>query len=311
MNYEDELQKRDIEMTFYYSNNEKNALILCPFHNDVNPSLSVNLQRGQFHCFACGESGPFYKLIAQLDDVPEKEAKKLLKEEETVQLTINRIESSLNSIAEEEQSIDFYSLKSFHKYFIDATVNDSSKNYLLRRKIKLKTAKKFDLRFSTFGRWRNRIIIPIYTADGKLLSWAGRSIVPTHRKTLKKRSARSALYGLYELLPKKSNAVVIVEGEFDAMYLQQCGVPAVARMGTMSLTSKQRSLLVKYFNEIVLSYDADSAGYKAMRRDYVTLSQITVTTIIVLPRGKDPNELSSAEVAKLYKNYLMRRRSDD
>lgn len=33
------------------------ALGLCPFHDDHNPSLSVNFQTGGFNCFACGASG--------------------------------------------------------------------------------------------------------------------------------------------------------------------------------------------------------------------------------------------------------------
>jgi hypothetical protein len=30
---------------------------LCPFHKDSNPSLSLDLRRGLFHCFTCGTSG--------------------------------------------------------------------------------------------------------------------------------------------------------------------------------------------------------------------------------------------------------------
>lgn len=34
---------------------------LCPFHPDRNPSLSVNVQSGNFHCFACGAGGDLVK----------------------------------------------------------------------------------------------------------------------------------------------------------------------------------------------------------------------------------------------------------
>lgn len=35
----------------------KQATALCPFHNDRNPSFSVNLKTGAFLCFACGARG--------------------------------------------------------------------------------------------------------------------------------------------------------------------------------------------------------------------------------------------------------------
>ena len=33
------------------------AMGLCPFHEDHEPSFSVNLRTGLFKCLACGESG--------------------------------------------------------------------------------------------------------------------------------------------------------------------------------------------------------------------------------------------------------------
>ncbi|MDW8295233.1 MAG: AAA family ATPase, partial [Aquificaceae bacterium] len=38
------------------------AWMLCPFHEDTNPSLKVNLRKGYFHCVACGETGSVAKL---------------------------------------------------------------------------------------------------------------------------------------------------------------------------------------------------------------------------------------------------------
>jgi DNA primase len=41
-------------------------LAVCPFHADSNPSLSVNLKHGGFHCFACGERGDLISFHAKL-----------------------------------------------------------------------------------------------------------------------------------------------------------------------------------------------------------------------------------------------------
>lgn len=38
------------------------ALVCCPFHQDENPSLSVNLTAGLFNCFSCGAKGNGFDL---------------------------------------------------------------------------------------------------------------------------------------------------------------------------------------------------------------------------------------------------------
>jgi hypothetical protein len=38
----------------------KNAKVLCPFHDDHDPSLSINLSTGQFFCHGCKEGGDIF-----------------------------------------------------------------------------------------------------------------------------------------------------------------------------------------------------------------------------------------------------------
>ena len=45
------------------SGNQLNGL--CPFHDDRESSFSVNLQTGQYTCFACGASGNFTTFWAE------------------------------------------------------------------------------------------------------------------------------------------------------------------------------------------------------------------------------------------------------
>jgi DNA primase catalytic core len=47
---------------------------LCPFHADKNPSLSVNEEKGLFHCFACGASGDVIRFVELIEQVNFKEA---------------------------------------------------------------------------------------------------------------------------------------------------------------------------------------------------------------------------------------------
>jgi len=42
----------------------REGLVRCPFHDDRTPSLSVDLDRGVFHCFGCGEGGGRHRFAA-------------------------------------------------------------------------------------------------------------------------------------------------------------------------------------------------------------------------------------------------------
>ena len=53
---------------------------LCPFHDDKNPSLSVNQEKGLYNCFGCGESGDVFDLVCGVKGVGFTEALAFLKE---------------------------------------------------------------------------------------------------------------------------------------------------------------------------------------------------------------------------------------
>jgi CHC2 zinc finger len=50
----------------------------CPFHDDTHPSLSVNEEKGLFHCFGCGESGDVIRFVELIEQTDFKGALKIL-----------------------------------------------------------------------------------------------------------------------------------------------------------------------------------------------------------------------------------------
>lgn len=50
-------------------NGSPNAMGLCPFHDDHNPSFSVNTETGLFNCFSCGEKGDIFTFYMKLHGV--------------------------------------------------------------------------------------------------------------------------------------------------------------------------------------------------------------------------------------------------
>jgi 5S rRNA maturation endonuclease (ribonuclease M5) len=45
------------------------AMVLCPFHEDRTPSLSINLENGQFHCFGCEAEGDIFSFYGKLHNM--------------------------------------------------------------------------------------------------------------------------------------------------------------------------------------------------------------------------------------------------
>jgi DNA primase len=288
-------------------------MLNCPFHDDNNPSCGVWKDSGYFLCFGCGARGSFTELIAELDGVSFDEAHRSLRSEDNV----STIESKIRRFLDEDvDALKFFNLKSFLKVYPKLKEGDPGWQYLLGRGITPESIHRFRMREGT-KRYHGRVVLPIFTPEGKLLSYVGRAINPDVRpKTIKSRSPHRTFYGIFEILrdsrvEPKSLSMVIVEGEFDAVYLQQFGIPAVSNMGTTPMTPYKIRILRRYAKRAVLSFDGDDAGYHAMYGDgekrrcgiVHELRKHLPVTVVDLPDGKDPNELSAEDVIDLYGKY--------
>ncbi len=49
---------------------------VCPFHDDKDPSLSINLEKEVFYCFGCGASGSGIDFVMQKEDISFSHAKR-------------------------------------------------------------------------------------------------------------------------------------------------------------------------------------------------------------------------------------------
>lgn len=64
---------------------DKRAVALCPFHDDNNPSLSIDATRGIYKCFSCGAGGNVFNFIQEYgklegEEIPFMQAVKLVNE---------------------------------------------------------------------------------------------------------------------------------------------------------------------------------------------------------------------------------------
>jgi len=125
-----------------------------------------------------------------------------------------------------------------------------------------------------YDKFRNRIMIPIRDADGKITGFGGRILDPNDIPKFMN-SPQTVLFDKGHLLYgldrarkpiRAADQAVIVEGYLDVIALHQAGFEnVVSPMGT-ALTEDQIRMLKRFTRRIVLALDPDAAGRKAVLR---------------------------------------------
>jgi DNA primase len=153
-----------------------------------------------------------------------------------------------------------------------------------------------------YDRFRNRIMVPIRDPRGRIIAFGGRILGEGEPKYLNSPDTflfdkSRVLFNLDRAAPasRQSGRIVVVEGYFDVIGLDQGGIrEAVAPMGT-ALTEPQLELLWRLVDEPVLCFDGDSAGRKAAERAchraMPSLRPGKQLRVALLPAGKDPDDL--------------------
>lgn len=154
-----------------------------------------------------------------------------------------------------------------------------------------------------YDRFRNRIIFPIQTLQGKIVGFGGRVLDDAHPKYLNTPETPvftkgKHLFGLDQFhrargaptLDSGSSSLIVVEGYFDVMAAHQAGVcNVVGTLGT-ALTAEHLSLARRVSEKVVLLFDPDSAGVRAAQRGAaLCLEKGTPVQIATLPEGEDPD----------------------
>lgn len=160
-----------------------------------------------------------------------------------------------------------------------------------------------------------RLIYPIINAMDEVVAFGGRVLKKTDfakYKNTKETIVFNKSKTLYNInLLKKLrktqtiSEVIVVEGYMDTISLYQDGFKnVVASMGT-SLTQEQARLLKRYTDNILISYDGDSAGQKANMRGLEILKEAGLNVKVVpLPEGLDPDDVIKQRGADGYQSCL-------
>lgn len=159
-----------------------------------------------------------------------------------------------------------------------------------------------------YDRFRGRVMFPIFDIRGNVIAFGGRVLDSSQPKYMNSPETEvyhkgKHLYALNFAKSACSKQIILTEGYMDVISLHQSGIiNAVAPLGT-ALTENQGRLLKKYTEEIILSFDSDSAGQSATLRSLDLLNDIGCNVkVLSIPSGKDPDEfIKTHGVDEFYK----------
>ena len=301
----------------------------CPFHNEKTPSFNVSDEKGLFHCFGCKVGGNAITFLMKYKNLSFREAINEL----SIFAGLNINFQSSNDFKKKNDLLSlFFEANVFFKdslklnkgayQYISSRIknNDVISNFeigycpsdeelikfLDQKGFGLEEIKKTDLLIRNsqnqyFGRFKNRLIFPIFNFSEKIVGFGGREIngnskikyINSQESEIFKKS--EILFGLKQNQEsiRKNKIIILVEGYMDVISLAENDINlAVASMGT-SLSKTQILKMWNLSNIPYICFDGDEAGRNSSKIIATKILEFLVPgksfKFIRLPENYDPD----------------------
>lgn len=168
---------------------------------DGNPidkyNLEVNFFRNQYHCWCCNDSGSLYRLIKKYGF---PEYLPLFKTTTDVDLLSNAVK-----------------IKQFDlpPHLISASQHKEAFDYLKTRRVTGSQIKKFQIKYCFTGLYKNHLVFPSYTKNGKIVCYVTHSLSTKQYKTHKSQD----FVCFWENHIDRNSKIILTEGIYDALSL--------------------------------------------------------------------------------------------
>lgn len=316
---------------------------LCPFHNEKTASFTVYHDTQSFYCFGCGAGGDAITFVKRIENLDYIDAVKTLAQQAGMQMPEdNTYDDSLAKRRRRMLELNRETAKFFHSYMMSEE-GKIGLNYFLNRGLSIKTIKHFGLGYAPnawdkllkhlknqgysisemieagvvkkgnkgyYDIFRNRVMTPIIDVRGNVIAFGGRVLDDSKPKYINTSDTlvykkTNELFALNYAKDSGDDALILCEGYMDVIAMHQAGFTnAVAGCGT-ALTNEQVRLISRYAKEVILAYDADEAGQKALAKAIGLFKQTDVKTRIPnLVGGKDPDEIIKTYGRDKFKGML-------
>jgi DNA primase len=263
----------------------------CPFCSHRKPKLEINLvpttkNENPWHCWACDTKG---KTIRSLFKGVKVDGSKYSELNTILGTTYKTDKIELTQEVE---------LPKEYKPLYNLSRNDITARqalaYVKRRGITPIDILKYQIGYCESGQYTNKIIIPNYSADGKLNYFIARSFEEDPFRKFDAPSAdKNSIIG-FENLINWDLPVILCEGAFDAIAIKRNAIPLYGKTLSNQLKKKLLSNNVK---NIYLALDSDAL--KSTLRIAGDILQSGKTLHVVELDGKDPSDMGFENFTEL------------
>jgi len=304
---------------------------LCPFHNEKTPSFYVYPETQSYYCFGCGNGGDVVTFIKNIENLDYVEAVKFLCDKCGMSLPEDNNDNGLSRRRMRMYEANREAARFYYKMLFSEK-GAIAREYCNYRQLTKDTVKKFGIGYAPDGwtalrdylhakgfsdtelyeanllgksqrgtyydRFVNRLMFPIIDVRGNVIAFSGRRLNEEDKAkyvnsadTLVYKKGRE-IFALNYARKTDTDTLILCEGNIDVVMLHQAGFTnAVAALGT-ALTQEQAQVLSRYASEILLCYDSDEAGQKAVQKALGIFANTTLRTkVINMKGGKDPDEI--------------------
>ena len=297
---------------------------ICPFHNDKNPSMSVDEKRQTYTCWSCHNSGNVFNFVEQIENITFREALKKLADR--VGIALEGYTSTFNSKYNKyyeiyELTAKYYQLmintdkgksaieylnnrgidnETIKEFGIGLALDDKDKlvKYLKEKKYDINTLNDLGLANNDIDTFINRIMFPLDDRNGRIVGFSGRiydnskmsKYMNTKETPIFKKGTCLYHYNASKEHVRISKYVIVMEGFMDVIRASTIGIKnTVALMGT-ALTEEQISLIKKLSLNVYLCLDGDNPGQDADLHNGELLEKAGLNVkVVCLTDDEDPD----------------------
>ena len=305
-----------------------NMFGLCPFHGEKTASFSVAPDKGIYYCFGCHKGGGVVNFVMEAEGLSYPDAVRALAKRAGMEVPEDEQYQSRYRNQERLWALMKEAGRFFHQQLY-SPAGAQCLEYVAGRGLSKAIVTRFGIGFAPdswnalvdamrkkgytdkelrdadlvgekngriYDRFRNRLMFPIFDVRGNVIGFGGRVLDDSKPKYLNSNETlifnkRKNLFGLNFAKKTKQPYMILVEGNIDVVTLHQYGFDnAVASLGT-SLTEEQVTLLSRYTEQVVLTYDGDEAGQRAAQRAIPMLEKAGIQVkVLKMKDAKDPDE---------------------